>query len=170
MKTVQEGKWWNYFVNFCDNTRLASGIEEKFISQLFESWEEEGKLLPYVLGTEYAKLIEGRILESEEHKENAEKPLTEYDYIKLTLRKAIMWGKENQIYVNKIGAFLTSPYCVFKALRGEYYKPLFMFSAPFIEKYGELSEEDILKKNSIRAFHPEIYDLIRHSLDDQFVE
>ena len=167
MKTVQEGKWWNHFANFCSKSKLANGTEEKFISKLFESWEEEGKLFPYVLSTELAKTVEQSLIESDGH---IEKVLTENDYIKITLRKAVLWAKDNHIYNNKLGVFLTNPVCILKALRGEYYKPLFMFSAPFVQRYGELSEEDVLKKNSIRAFHPEIYNILKQALGTQFVE
>lgn len=167
MKTVQEGKWWKFFTDFCAESKLSNGDEDRFTEQLFESWEEDTKLYPYVLSQEISKVIENRIIEVKNHEERI---LADDDYIKITLRKAISWAKENHVINNKIGAFLISNTCILKALRGEYYKPLFMFSKPFLERYGELSEEDVLKKNSIRAFHPDIYNLIRQALNINFVD
>ena len=167
MKTVQDGKWWKFFINFCTESKLADGSEEEFIKQLFESWDEKGKLYPYVLSQEIAGMIEKRMLSAQEHEE---KILTDDDYIKITLRKAMVWAKENHITNNKIGAFLISPVCIMRALRGDYYKPLFMFSEPFLKKYGDLSEEDVLKKSSIRAFHPEIYNILKQALNINFVD
>ena len=168
MKTIQDSKWWSHFRKFCAKSKLADGAEENFIIELFNSWDDKSdKIFPYVLSTGFAGDVEEALLDSGNY---AKKTLTEEEYIKITLRKAVMWARDNHITNNKIGAFLVSPLCITKALRGEYYKPLFMFSVPFIERYGELTEDDVLKKNSIRAFHPEVYDMLKQALGAQFID
>ena len=164
MKTVQEGKWWAHFRNFCNGSTLENGKEIEFVQRLFDSWEEESKLYPHVLSQEYAKMIERRM------KENIEtEKLSEGDYIKLTLRKANTWAVRNKICDNKLGSFLKNSTCQLLALRGEYYKPIFFFCRSFLDRY-ELSEDDILKKNSIRAFHQDLYEALKNSLAEDFVD
>lgn len=164
MKTVKEGKWWPHFQSFCDNSTLENGKEAEFIQRLFDSWEENNKLYPYVLSQEQAKMIERRM------KENVEtESLSENDYINLTLRKANTWAIKNRIYNNKLGNFLNNPTCQLLALRGEYYKPLFFFCRSFLNKY-KLSEDDVLKKNSIRAFHKDLYEALKRALTENFVD
>ena len=167
MKTVQESKWWNHFVDFCNKSKLEDGKEESFIEKLFSKWESEEKLFPYVLSQKLAEDVESSFfaLNSEDTKS-----LTENDYINLTLRKASAWAKQNRIYNNKLGRFLTDSACIARALRGEFYKPLFLFCSDFLNQYGEPSEEDVLKKNSIRAFHPELYEILKTSLNVKFVD
>ena len=167
MKTVKDGKWWEHFTKFCYKSNLEDGKEKDFIERLFSAWEEEDKLFPYVLSQKLAEDVEASMSEqtTEETKE-----LTENDYINLTLRKASAWSRQNNIFNNKLGRFLTDPTCITKALRGEFYKPLFMFCSLFLDRYGELSEEDVLKKNSIRAFHKELYDMLKSSLNVNFVD
>ena len=165
MKTVQEGKWWKHFTDFCDGSGIENGKEQEFIEKLFSSWESDEKLLPYVLSQKIAKDIEFGIVNKVETTKISEK-----DYINITLKKAALWAKQNQVYNNKLGRFLNDPTCIMRALRGEYYKPLFLFCSSFISRYGELSEEDVLKKNSIRAFHPEIYEALKTAINVNFVD
>lgn len=163
MKTVQDGKWWEHFVKFCDNSELENGMEEQFIDKLFSLWEEDGKILPYVLSQKIAGDAESSLLGKVDTKE-----LSETDYINQTLRKAAIWARQNKIYNNVLGKFLSDPISITKALRGEYYKPLFMFCSDFIDRYGQLNEEEELKKNSIRAFHPKLYNSIKLALNAKF--
>ena len=164
MKTVQEGKWWAHFQDFCNSSTLENGKEAEFIQQLFDSWEEEGKLYPHVLSQEYTKMIERRMKETTETES-----LSEDDYIKLTLKKVNTWAVKNRVYNNKLGRFLNDPTCQALALRGEYYKPIFFFCKGFLSKH-KLSEDDVLKKNSIRAFHQDLYEALKISLAENFVD
>ena len=165
MKNVQESKWWNHFTEFCSTSKLGDD-EEKFVKQLFESWDSNDKLFPYVLSQKYAKDIESNMLENSGVET---KKLSDSDYIRITLMKAAHWATKNHVQNNKIGNFLKDPACQALALRGEYYKPLFFFSKSFLEKYS-LTEEDELKKNSIRAFHPLLYISLKSSLAEDFVD
>lgn len=165
MKNVQEGKWWKFFADFCKKSELKDGKEPDFIEKLFSLWEEDAKIYPYALSQEIAKLAEESILERVDAQE-----VTEADYIAMTFRKAALWAKQNRVYNNKIGKFLTDPTCILRATRGEYYKPLFMFCSDFLRQYGELTENDVLKKNSIRAFHPDIYEALKTALNEKFVD
>lgn len=165
MKTVQDSKWWNHFVGFSANSVL-DGKEEEFIKQLFNLWEGPQKLYPYVLSQEYARKIELRMKESSSVET---KKLGENDYIKATFIKMADWAKRNHVSENKLGKFITDPACQMLALRGNFYKPLFFFSKSFLDKYN-LTENDVLKKNSIRAFHPTIYDALKISLGDDFID
>ena len=165
MKKVQESKWWRYFTDFC-NSSSVDNCEYKFVVRLFSLWEEKEKLYPYVLSQAYAKKIEQDIKEKDEFKTES---LSDSDYIKLTLEKAKVWAKRNKITENKLGKFLTDSSCQLLALRGEYYKPLFFFSKSFLNRY-ELTEDDILKKNSIRAFQTKLYDLLKDSLGEDFID
>ena len=165
MKSVRDSKWWKHFVNFCYKSRLEDGLEKQFIEKLFFTWDGNGKIYPYVLSQKIAQDVESSLdgkIETEE--------ISETEYIKLTLKKVFTWARQNNICDNKLGNFLINPACILRALRGEYYKPLFMFSVPFIERYGELTEDDVLKKNSIRAFHPEVYDMLKQALGAQFID
>lgn len=167
MKTVKTSKWWNHFTGFCYKSRLDDGSEKKFIEKLFAKWDNESKIYPYVLSQKIADDVESSMLgQTIEDTES----LSEDDYINLTLKKATIWAKRNNIEENKLGRFLTDQACIMRALRGEFYKPLFMFSSSFLNQYGQLSEEEILKKNSIRAFHPELYDALKASLNVSFVD
>ena len=165
MKTVQEGKWWNHFVKFSANSVLDDK-EEEFIKLLFDLWEGPQKLYPYVLSQEYAKKIEQRM--NEKSKFDTKK-LNENDYIKLTLVKVNDWAKKNHITENKLGSFLINPTCQMIALRGNLYKPLFLFSKSFLDRYTP-TEEEVLKKNSIRAFHPALYDSLKISKGNDFID
>lgn len=165
MKTVQESKWWNHFSFFCGKSKLSSGKEKEFVELLFSLWEEKEKLYPYVLSQKLAEDVESRLLENIEAES-----FSEMDYINLTLKKASIWAKQNRIYNNKLGCFLSDQACILRAMRGEYYKPLFMFCSDFLNKYGDLTEDDILKKNSIRAFHPEIYEALKIALNAKFID
>ena len=97
------------------------------------------------------------------------KKLGENDYIKATLIKMAEWAKRNHVSENKLGKFITDPGCQMLALRGNFYKPLFFFSKSFLDRYN-LTENDVLKKNSIRAFHPTVYDALKISLGDDFID
>ena len=143
MKNVQDSKWWEHFTKFCYKSKLEDGKECEFIDKLFSLWESDEKILPYVLSQKIAEDAEANLVGKIETKE-----ISESDYIKITLKKASVWAKQNRIYNNKLGSFLSDPTCITRALRGEYYKPLFMFCSDFLSRYGELTEEDILKKNS----------------------
>ena len=167
MKTVKDSKWWEHFTNFCYKSNLEDGKEKEFIEKLFSAWEEEEKIYPYVLSQKLAEDVESSMFEKTIDETES---LTEDDYIRITLKKASVWAKQNNIYNNKLGRFLTDQTCILKALRGEYYKPIFMFCSLFLDKYGSLSEDDILKKNSIRAFHRELYDILKTSLNTNFVD
>lgn len=163
MKTVQDGKWWEHFTKFCSESNIEDGREQEFIDRLFSLWESDNKLLPYVLSQKIAKDVELAILNKIDTQE-----ISETDYIALTLKKAAAWAKQNKIYNNKLGRFLSDSVCITKALRGEYYKPLFMFCSDFLSRYGSLSEDDLLKKSSIRAFHPELYESLKAALNVKF--
>ena len=167
MKTVKDGKWWEYFTNFCYKSNLEDGQESEFIKRLFDAWNDEGKIYPYVLAQKLAQDVEKSF--SEKQIEETES-LSESDYINLTLKKATAWAKQNNIYNNRLGRFLSDPACILRALRGEFYKPLFLFCSDFAEKNGELTEEDVLKKSSIRAFHPELYEMLKYSLGTKFID
>ena len=165
MKTVQESKWWKHFVNFSGNSVLDDK-EEEFVKQLFDLWEGPQKLYPHVLSQEYAKKIEQRM---KERSKFDTKKLNESDYIKLTLIKVNDWAKKNHVIENKLGNFLNNPACQMIALRGGLYKPLFLFCRSFLGRYTP-SEEEVLKKNSIRAFHPALYDSLKISLGNDFID
>ena len=167
MKTVKDGKWWEHFTKFCYKSNLEDGKEKEFAEKLFAAWENDEKLFPYVLSQKLADDVESSMFD--QTADEAE-TLSEDDYIKLTLKKVAIWAKQNKIYNNKLGSFLNNPVCITKALRGEFYKPLFMFSSSFLNQYGQLSEEEILKKKSIKAFHPELYDALKTSLNVNFVD
>lgn len=167
MKTVKDGKWWEYFTNFCYKSNLEDGQESEFVKRLFDAWDGDEKIYPYVLSQKLAQDVEKSFSEKQV---NETESLSENDYINLTLKKATIWAKQNNIYNNKLGKFLNDPVCILRALRGEFYKPLFMFNSNFLNQYGELTEEDILKKNSIRAFHTDLYDILRISLGNDFMD
>ena len=163
MKTVKDGKWWEHFTSFCYKSELEDGREHEFVDKLFSSWESEEKLFPFVLSQKLAQDVELSLTNKVETQE-----ISETDYINLTLKKVSIWAKQNRVYNNKLGAFLSDSTCIARALRGEFYKPLFMFCSDFLNRYGEPTEEDILKKNSIRAFHPELYETLKVALNVKF--
>lgn len=169
MKNVQESKWWKHFTEFAGKSKLSDRDVIDLIERLFFNWkEEDGKLYPFVFSQKIAVDVENDIIASKESKTSA---LSETDYIKLTLSKASDWAKQNNILNNKFGKFLLDPNCMFRASRGEYYKPLFLFCTDFFNRYSSrCTEDDLLKKKSIRAFHPEIYDMIKKSLMDKFID
>ena len=164
---MKESKWWPHFTAFCSKTKLEDEQICDFIDNLFDTWEEDEKLYPFVLLQEHGSMAEKRVLgksdiETEE--------LSENDYINLTLKKVSAWAKQNSIFNNKLGRFLTDRTCIIRALRGEYYKPIFLFCSDFLNSYGPLNEEDILKKNSIRAFHQNLYGTLKIALKEKFVD
>ena len=163
MKSVKDGKWWKHFLNFCYNSKLEDGREKDFIEELFCAWDSDDKIYPYVLSQKIAKDAELSVAGKRKTQE-----ISETDYIKLTLKKAAAWARQNKICDNKLGRFLSDSVCITRALRGEYYKPLFMFCSDFLSRYGNLSEDDLLKKSSIRAFHPELYESLKTALNTKF--
>lgn len=167
MKNVQEGKWWEHFKNFAKSSKLSDEQVNEFLNNLFDSWEGEEKLFPYVFSQEISKKVEARILEKSKQEV---KVLTEDDYINMTLSKAALWAKRNNILNNKLRRFLLDNTCILKALRGEYYKPIFLFCSDFYDRCNDITEEDLLKKNSIRAFHPQLYEALKEVLREKFVD
>lgn len=167
MKNVQEGKWWEHFKNFAKSSKLSDEQVNEFLNNLFDSWEGEEKLFPYVFSQEVSKKVEARILEKSKQEVKA---LTEDNYINMTLSKAALWAKRNNILNNKLRRFLLDNTCILKALRGEYYKPIFLFCSDFCDRCNDITEEDLLKKNSIRAFHPQLYEALKEVLREKFVD
>lgn len=167
MKDVTSSKWWHFFINFCNKSKIQDGYEESFIKMIFGCWDKSTKMYPYVLSTDYAKDKEVEFIGM---KDSILTGMTENEFIKETLNKISLWSRQNKITENKIGKFLTDKVCIYRALRGEFYKPLFLFSAPFLERYGNMCEDDLLKKSSIRTFHKGIYEALRQSLGDDFAD
>ena len=143
----------------------AKKQQEKRIALIKAS--QEVKLFPYVFSQEISKKVEARILEKSKQEVKA---LTEDDYINMTLSKAALWAKRNNVLNNKLRRFLLDNTCILKALRGEYYKPIFLFCSDFYDRCNDITEEDLLKKNSIRAFHPQLYEALKEVLREKFVD
>ena len=168
IKKVRDGKWWVHFKNFAYGSKLPNGFEKVFIDKLFDSLaDKDDKIYPFVLSQKIAKDVEKSFGDVQIEETES---LTENDYIISTLKKASLWAKQNGICDNKLGSFLSNPTCMLKASRGEFYKPLFLFCSDFVNKYGGPSKEEQLKKNSIRAFHVDVYDALRQSLMNKFVD
>lgn len=168
MKKVQDSKWWVHFKNFAYKSKLPDGSEREFIEKLFDALsDKEEKIFPFVLSQEIANKIE-KSFNDVQIKETIS--LTETEYLSTTLKKAVNWANSNGVYNNKLGAFLTNPICMLRASRGDFYKPLFLFCSDYVSKYGIGSEEENLKKSSIRAFHPKLYESIKQSLMDKFID
>lgn len=164
LSTVRDSKWYKHFENFALTTKLEYGDEEKFLDRLF--FNSEDVVWPFVLSQDRAKQIEKNILDEKTYFNSS---LSEKDYIKETLKKCKTWCKSKGIKENQLYSFITDDANQLLAKRGRYYLPLFCFSKKFLENYV-LSDEDRLKKNSIRAFYTELYEALKVSLKDDFID
>lgn len=165
LNNVRESKWYPHFSNFALTTRLESGDEEKFLDRLFDSQDEI--VWPFVLSQKKAKQIEKNILDEKAY--FREEKLSEEDYIRETLKNCKVWCKDRKIEKDQLKSFILDPTNQLMAERGRFYMPIFLFSKSFLNKH-ELTEGDILKKSSIRAFHVKVYEILRASLKDDFID
>ena len=165
LNNVKESKWYSHFSNFALTTRLESGDEEKFLDRLFDTQDEV--VWPFVLSQKKAKQIEKNILDEKTYFK--EEKLSEEDYIRETLKNCKVWCKDRKIEKEQLRSFILDPANQLMAERGRFYLPIFLFSRSFLNRH-ELTEGDILKKSSIRAFHVKVYETLRASLKDDFID
>ena len=163
LKTVRESKWYPHFEKFALTTRLEDGDIDAFLDRLFS---DDSVIWPFVLSQDRARQLEKNILDEKAHYKQG---LSEKDYIKETLKGCKAWCKSKGITENQLGEFMKDPAVQSLADRGRYYMPMFLFSRVFLSKH-ELTEDDILKKNSLRAFNSSVYEALKVALKDDFID
>jgi hypothetical protein len=167
MKSVENTRWWVSFKTIAERSSLPDGYEQKFVSEVFNlvtNNNESAVVYPTMLISKSG--IEAENYLKSQESQYVKPKMSDVDYIVETFKKAKLWCKKNSITENCLKAFFTDRGIMEMASRGFYYLPLFLFSRPYIMLYGD----DKLQKSAIRAFHPEVYEKLKSSLGDDFLD